>query len=183
MKWFIDIMVIGNKTKTAVSIIVSILAIGLMLPERLIIPVQGATTQDWNHNTFWYEPWGQSGVHKGIDVFAPVDSPVISSTYGLIIYKGNIKRGGNVVAVLGPKWRIHYYAHLNDTSVHIGMVVHRSEKIGSVGNSGNAKDKPPHLHYTIFTLVPYVWRIDTATQGWKKMFFLNPSEKLLASQP
>ena len=34
--------------------------------------------------------------------------------------------------------------------------------------------KPPHLHYSIFTLVPYPWRIDGSKQGWMKMFFLDP---------
>ncbi|NOX42827.1 MAG: M23 family metallopeptidase, partial [Gammaproteobacteria bacterium] len=138
-----------------------------------------ATTKDWNHDTFWYEPWGSSGVHKGIDVFSSVGKPVVSSTYGVVLFKGNIEKGGNVVVILGPKWRIHYYAHLNEINESLGAVVSVSEIIGGVGNSGNAKDKPPHLHYTILTLLPYIWRIDTSTQGWKKIFFLNPSKRLL----
>jgi ABC-type polysaccharide/polyol phosphate export permease len=30
------------------------------------------------------------------------------------------------------------------------------------------------LHYSIVTIFPYVWRIDSDRQGWKKMFYLNP---------
>lgn len=40
--------------------------------------------------------------------------------------------------------------------------------------TGNAKGKPPHLHYSIITLFPYLWRVDRSEQGWKKMFYLNP---------
>jgi murein DD-endopeptidase MepM/ murein hydrolase activator NlpD len=174
-------MKIGKKTKIGLTIIASIFFLGFMLPERLAIPVLGATEKDWNHNTFWYEPWGKSGVHKGIDIFSPIGSPVISSTYGIVIFSGNLNIGGNVIVVLGPKWRVHYYGHLKHINVSIGSLVRTSEVIGTVGDSGNAKGKPSHLHYTILTLVPYLWRWDTSTQGWKKIFYLNPSKKLLGT--
>jgi murein DD-endopeptidase MepM/ murein hydrolase activator NlpD len=56
--------------------------------------------------------------------------------------------------------------------------MNRSEALGIVGTTGNAKGKPPHLHYAIVTLIPYPWRIDSKPQGWKKMFYLNPIDYL-----
>ena len=169
----------GSK-KLRIFIIVTILILSCyLLPETLIIPVKGATTSDWNHATFWYEPWGTSGVHKGIDIFAQQGQAVISSTYGIRVYKGKLGIGGNVVIILGPKWRIHYYAHLKDGSISNRALIRTGEKFAEVGNSGNAAGKPPHLHYSIATLVPYPWRWDQTTQGWKKMFILNPSEILI----
>jgi len=53
-----------------------------------------------------------------------------------------------------------------------------NEHIGTVGATGNAKGKSPHLHYSMTTIVPYPWRIDFAKQGWKKMFYLNPIDYL-----
>jgi hypothetical protein len=50
--------------------------------------------------------------------------------------------------------------------------------LGRVGTSGNAIGKPAHLHYSIISLLPLPWRMDTSAQGWKKMFFLNPHELL-----
>ena len=174
-------MKITKHSRTVGLILGGIFTAPFLLPEKLAIPVEGASAQDWNHQTFWHEPWGSSGVHKGIDIFAPAATPVIASTYGLVVFRGNIALGGNVVIVLGPKWRFHYYAHLKDFNVKPGSVVTSSEMIGLVGNSGNAKGKPPHLHYSIITLIPYLWRGDSSTQGWKKIFILNPSEILLQS--
>ena len=156
-----------------------VIMIGMFIPEERVIPVYGATTNDWNHDTFWYEPWGSSVVHKGIDIFGKKGTPAISSTKGLVIYTGTLYKGGNVVAILGPKWRIHYYAHLESYSVSPGDFVLAGSVFGNLGDSGNAQGKQPHIHYSILSLVPIPWLVTTETQGWKKMFFLNPHERLV----
>ena len=171
---------IDKKISIVFLIIGVIFALGFFIPETLVIPVKGGTSSDWNQNTFWYEPWGKSITHKGIDIFARHGTPVIAASSGMVIFKGELGIGGKVVAVLGPKWRIHYYAHLKEFSTSWGSPVRRGEQIAQVGNSGNASNKPPHLHYSIFTPIPYPWRWDGATQGWLKMFFLDPGKKLRA---
>ena len=155
-----------------------ILALGLCIPERGVITVQNATAKDWNKQSFWYAPWGKSGVHKGIDIFAKQGTNVIASTGGLVVFTGNIEMGGNVVAVLGPKWRIYYYAHLDSIHTRSLSWTSRGELIGAVGRTGNAAGKPPHLHYSVLSLIPYPWRFSTETQGWKKLFFVNPMQEL-----
>lgn len=165
----------------ALGFFVLLVTIGFLLPENMVIPVKGGKNTDWNHQTFWYEPWGTSGVHKGIDIFAKKGTKLLSATNGIVIFKGTLKKGGNVVAVLGSKWRVHYYAHLNLSTVRVGSYVSCSQVIGEVGNSGNAKGKPAHVHYSIVTIFPYFWNWDSSTQGWKKIFFLNPSIKLLSN--
>lgn len=168
-----------TKKRKALKIFLVIFVIVFFLPEFPQIPVQNATTKDWNAKSFWFEPWGKSGVHKGIDIFGKMNTPILSTTYGLVIFAGELPRGGKVVAVLGPKWRVHYYAHLNADSVFIGEPVWSGKTIASLGDTGNAKGKPPHLHYSVVTLVPYLWRIDGTTQGWKKAFYLDPAAILL----
>ena len=155
-----------------------LLLLPFVVPEQPRIPVEGATTRDWNPQSFWYEPWGKSGVHKGIDIFAPKGRPVLSATWGIVVFRGELGMGGKVVAVLGPKWRLHYYAHLDDSAPGLPLVKPGS-RLGSVGTSGNAAGKPPHLHYAILSLLPRPWQYSTATQGWKRMFFVDPG-KLLA---
>lgn len=166
----------------ALVALVAVLAAGFLLPERLMIPVAGATSADWHHETFWYEPWGASGVHKGIDIFAPEGRPVIAATPGLVVFVGDFGRGGLSVAVLGPKWRLHYYAHLSRADTAFGAWVARGVRLGAVGTTGNAVGKPAHLHYSILTLVPYPWRLRWVTQGWLLPVFLDPHEALIAAQ-
>lgn len=129
------------------------------------MPVQGATRADYNPNSFWYYPWGKSVTHKGVDIFAKQGQPIVSSTPGIVLYTGNLKIGGNVVLILGPKWRLHYYAHLKDIKTRPLAIKKSGSIIGSVGNTGNAKGKPAHLHYSIITPIPYPWLIDNDRQG------------------
>jgi peptidoglycan LD-endopeptidase LytH len=151
-----------------------ILVIGLILPQNFEVPVDKADKNSYSSKSFWFYPWGKSGTHKGVDIFAKEGTVVKSSTGGLVLFKGEIERGGKVVLVLGPKWRLHYYAHLRDIETQFFSLTNRGERIGTVGTTGNAKGKSPHLHYAMVTLIPYPWRIDSDKQGWKKMFYLNP---------
>ena len=164
------------KKLTVIKTAAVILALGLCIPQRGVIPVQNATARDWNANSFWFAPWGKSGVHKGIDIFAKKGTPVIASTSGLVIYTGNISMGGNVVAVLEPKWRIYYYAHIDSINAKTLSWATQGETVGAVGDSGNAKGKPPHLHYSVLSLVPYPYQFSLQSQGWKRMFFINPAD-------
>ena len=44
--------------------LLSVGALGGLLPETPTIPVQGATTRDWHPQSFWYYPWGRSGTQR-----------------------------------------------------------------------------------------------------------------------
>lgn len=151
-----------------------ILFLGFLPKEEIQMPVSGATSADFNQNSFWAHPWGKSGTHKGVDIFAKTGTEIRSSTEGIVLSAGQNSMGGKIVLILGPKWRVHYYAHLDRVDVKRGQRVNHESVIGTVGTSGNAQGKPPHLHYTIATAIPYFWRIDDSPQGWKKMFYLNP---------
>lgn len=165
-----------KRKRNLLYLLLVILVVPCLFPVDLIIPVKGATSHDWNKDTFWYEPWGLSGVHKGVDIFAEKSTEVISPSTSIVIYTGNIERGGNIVVTLGAKWRIHYFAHLQQINTHSGELLDQGETLGTVGNTGNADGKQPHLHYSYLTLIPYLWRMDDSTQGWKKAIYLNPLE-------
>ena len=167
--------------RRAVIALIAVFVIGLLLPQNALIPVQGASVSDWNPQSFWFEPWGKSGVHKGIDIFAKQGTPVLAATSGVVVYRGSFGDGGLVVAVLGPKWRIHYYAHLAGAGVSPLQFVAKGHSIGVVGTSGNARGKQPHLHYAIVSLVPLPWHFTSGTQGWRRMFYLSPSEALIGA--
>lgn len=161
--------------KKILILLFSIIITGALLPTQTSIPVANATKKDWHRDSYWFFPWGRSGVHKGIDIFAKKGTPALASTTGIVLFKGNLKLGGNVIAILGPKWRIHYYAHLQTQDVHFLEWVNRADKVGQVGTSGNAKGKQPHLHYSILSLLPSISEITLEPQGWKRMFYMNPN--------
>lgn len=152
--------------------------VGLLWPASPVILVQGATTSDWNPCAYWAHPWGASGMHKGIDIFAPKGRPVVAATPGVVLFAGRLSLGGNVICLLGPGWRVQYYAHLDTISVFTGQPVWTGQTIGAVGQTGNAANTPPHLHFALITLLPYPWRIDASPMGWLKMFYLDPGRWL-----
>ena len=163
-----------KKRHKLLATVVLIFLLGFLIPQNLRQPVENASSSDYNKDTFWYYPWGKSVTHKGVDFFAKTGTAIHSSVKGIVLYSGEISMGGKVVLVLGPKWRLHYYAHLDTILVDSRRFVNHDTQLGTVGSSGNAVGKSPHLHYSIATLVPYPWRIDKDRQGWKKMFYLNP---------
>lgn len=156
----------------------SLILLGFIVPQNFKMPVENATSADYNKASFWYYPWGKSGTHKGVDIFAKKGTKIHSSVKGLVLATGKQGAGGKYVLVIGPKWRVHYYAHLQTINTKRFKVVGHDSVIGTVGDSGNAVGKPPHLHYSIATIFPYPWRIDGSPQGWKKMFYLNPIDYL-----
>lgn len=167
-----------KKTKKLGIILLAIIVVPLLIPQNLEMPVQGATNADFNPQTFWYYPWGSSIVHKGVDIFAKRGTSIHAATKGIFLFTGSLGKGGNIVLVLGPKWRLHYYAHLDEVRTSAFSLVGNDTEIGTVGNTGNAATTPAHLHYAIGTLIPYPWRIDTSPLGWQKMFYLNPIQYL-----
>lgn len=119
------------------------------LPSALPIPVDGVTAPQLQ-NTWGAARYGGRR-HKGIDIFAPRNTPIRSVTEGIVEIKGMRGLGGQVVTITGPGGYRHYYAHLEEYGPQaIGDWVEAGEIIGYVGNSGNAAVNPTHLHYGIY---------------------------------
>jgi len=163
-----------KRRKKILLIIATIVGIGFLIPQNLMMPVINATAKDYNQNSYWAYPWGKSVTHKGVDIFAKKGTNIISATKGVVLYTGNYYPAGKFVIILGPKWRFHYYAHLNDIKTSMFSYVNNDVIIGTVGKTGNAKNTPAHLHYVVATPFPYFWKIDKDIEGWMKAFILNP---------
>lgn len=90
--------------------------------------------------------------HEGIDLFAPHRTPVIAAADGVITRVNENRLGGKVVWQR-PKGKnlSLYYAHLDEQLVMDGQEVKAGDTIGLVGNTGNARSTPPHLHFGIYT--------------------------------
>jgi murein DD-endopeptidase MepM/ murein hydrolase activator NlpD len=90
--------------------------------------------------------------HEGQDLFAPAGTPVYSATHGFVIRIGDAGIGGNSVSVMGAGGRVYYYAHLSRFApgLRIGDEVNEQTILGYVGNTGNARTTPPHLHFGVY---------------------------------
>lgn len=155
---------------TFVGVLITLMA----FPQRVNMPVQGATKKDYHPKSYWAHPWGKSVTHKGVDIFAKKGTPVLSPVKGIVVSTNSSPRGGKYVIVMDAQLRYHYLAHLDAVTIKKGRRVGHKTQVGTVGNSGNAKGKPSHLHYAIVTTFPHFWKIDKSPQGWKKAVYLNP---------
>jgi murein DD-endopeptidase MepM/ murein hydrolase activator NlpD len=88
--------------------------------------------------------------HQGVDIFAISGTPVYAVVNGIVEEKAVNPLGGNKLWIRSPgdNWR-YYYAHLSGYAPGIsnGSRVKKGQVIGYVGNTGNARTTPPHLHF------------------------------------
>ena len=119
-------------------------------PDALPVPVQGIRARQIA-DTFGV-PRGRNRRHQGVDIFAARGRPVSSTTRGLVVAVRDRGLGGRQVWVMGPGRERHYYAHLQDWApgLSTGDVVDVGTPLGTVGDSGNARGTPPHLHYGVY---------------------------------
>lgn len=101
---------------------------------------------------FWGEYRNGGRKHKGIDIFARKGTPVVAVSDGLVTVVSNGGKGGKCVWIKSADhpWTA-YYAHLDKQKVYSGQAVKKGQIIGTVGNTGNARYTPAHLHFGIYT--------------------------------
>ena len=125
-------------------------AIDISLTPVLINPVFGASNKSIGS---FYGASRDNGrrSHEGVDIFAPKGTPVVAPTDGYISRVGTNNLGGKVVWMKDLKrGHSYYFAHLDSQMVKPGMRVNQGHVLGLVGNTGNARTTPPHLHFGIY---------------------------------
>lgn len=88
--------------------------------------------------------------HEGLDVFAPTGTPVRALTHGRVTVVDREEGGdlGGITVSYASADRHWYLAHLASVAegVAAGRRVRPGDVLGYVGNTGNARGTPPHLH-------------------------------------
>jgi len=124
-------------------------SITIVVGSSLAFPVDG-------HDTGAIRSWfgdprdGGSRNHDGVDIFAPRGTPVIAAANGSVRSTRRNRLGGKVVWLTDELGRSLYYAHLDSQVVARGDPVRVGDTLGFVGNTGNARTTPPHLHFGIY---------------------------------
>lgn len=119
----------------------------------LPFPVEGATQRDIG-STFGVDRDGGARKHHGVDIFAERGTPVTAVINGHV-RTGTSARGGKHVwlsgSMIGLGSARYYYAHLDAFEVDSGDKVKKGDTLGYMGNTGNAINTPPHLHFGIYS--------------------------------
>lgn len=92
------------------------------------------------------------GIHgyNGIDIAAPVGTPILASADGAVIlartsgYNGGY---GLYVVIKHNNGTQTLYAHMSRVNVSVGQTVTQGEVIGAVGNTGRSTG--PHIHFEV----------------------------------
>lgn len=122
--------------------------LSISIGPSLNFPVAGTT----KIGSFWGAPRdGGARSHEGIDIFAPKRTPVLATSNGTVTRVTENNIGGKVI-FLRPEDKDFsvYYAHLDEQLVTAGTKVKAGDTLGLVGNTGNARTTPPHLHFGIY---------------------------------
>ena len=103
-------------------------------------PVSGPVSSGFGYRSL--------GRHEGIDILAPLGTPVGASERGIVSYVGNGMRGyGNAVILDHGDSITTLYGHLETIRVKSAEVVPAGAPVGTVGRTGNATTS--HLHFEL----------------------------------
>lgn len=142
------------------------------LSKLLVFPVAGT-------KSYIRDKWGASRAgglrrHKGIDIHARKGTPVLAVADGIIVSRDHTPIGGKTLWLKSSQhsWTA-YYAHLDQQYVKEGQRVRKGQVIGTVGNTGNARTTPPHLHFGI-----------SGSKGWvNPLPYVKDATKITARVP
>ena len=109
--------------------------------DNIVCPMTGSAYGD-----SWGAPRSGGRRHEGVDMLAPMGTPIYAVVSGVVTFKQN-RLGGNAVSLVGDNGNRYYYGHLSAYE-GVSRRVTQGEVIGYNGDTGNATGVP-HLHFEI----------------------------------
>jgi murein DD-endopeptidase MepM/ murein hydrolase activator NlpD len=106
---------------------------------KTVLPTQGQLS------TCFCTRWGQ--MHWGIDLAAPLGTPIVAATDGLVLRAGPATGYGNAIWIQNADGDVEVYGHMRHYYVHAGDVVQAGDLIARVGSEGQSTG--PHLHFQL----------------------------------
>jgi murein DD-endopeptidase MepM/ murein hydrolase activator NlpD len=91
--------------------------------------------------------WRWGALHGGVDIAAPIGTPVYAASSGVVRRAGAATGFGLAVYIEGDDGEVTVYGHVNRYFVSAGERVTAGEQIAEVGNRGQSTG--PHLHFEV----------------------------------
>lgn len=107
----------------------------------LAMPVKSA----FRYTSPFGRRWGRA--HEGIDMAAPIGTPIYATADGVVIHAGRMGAYGNLIKIQHEMGIETRFGHLSKIKVKVGQKVSRGSLIGAMGNTGRSTG--PHLHYEV----------------------------------
>ena len=85
--------------------------------------------------------------HDGVDISAPVGTPVRAARSGRVLYSDELRGYGNLLILDHGQGYATVYAHNRANKVTTGAVVRQGDVIAEVGDSGDSSE--PSLHFEV----------------------------------
>ncbi|WP_417785078.1 M23/M56 family metallopeptidase [Tenacibaculum sp.] len=121
-----------------------------VLDPPTLFPVQGKSKKDIS-STYGKRrnplKNGKKMMHNGIDIKAPIGTPVVATADGVIAKAADQNRWGNLIVIEHSDGYQTWYAHLQKFNVTKNQSVKKGDVIGYVGNTGASLGA--HLHYEV----------------------------------
>ncbi len=135
--------------------------------DRVVVPMVFPVAAEHGFINGWHFPRdGGTRLHEGIDIMADRHSLVVATVDGVIetVRHSNSGKAGNMVVLRDDDGNRFYYIHLNNDEpgtdnganiaeqafapgIAVGVRVNAGDPIGFVGDSGNAENTAPHVHF------------------------------------
>lgn len=118
--------------------------------QRIHFPVEGRSRK--HVISFFGDPrQGGRRLHQGVDIAAPQGTKVLAALSGRVERVKTGGKGGKQVWLKADNGWMFYYGHLHEQLVEEEQRVKEGAVLGTVGNTGNARNASPHLHFEIHT--------------------------------
>ncbi len=113
---------------------------------NFITPVEGRLSSLFGLKRFFNDI--PKRPHNGLDIAAPIGTPILAPATAKVIDVGNYYFNGNTVFLDHGQGLLSAYLHMNKIKVKLGQIVKQGEALGTVGATGRVTG--PHLHWIVY---------------------------------